>query len=76
MSLINCGMFDRSVDADAALDEFKLEGFQRSEVDAFYVSPPGQHAMQPVGCSLSSAPATAIGAMGIRRATSPFTYVR
>lgn len=49
MSRIICGMFDRSVDADAALDEFKLEGFQRSEVDAFYVSPPGQHAMTPVG---------------------------
>ena len=49
MSRIICGMFDRSVDADAALDEFKLEGFQRSEVDAFYVSPPGQHAVQSVG---------------------------
>jgi hypothetical protein len=42
-------MFDRTVDADAALDAFKHEGFQRSEVDAFYVSPPGQHAMTAVG---------------------------
>ena len=49
MSRIICGMFDRTVDADAALDAFKREGFQRSEVDAFYVSPPGQHAMTPVG---------------------------
>jgi hypothetical protein len=49
MSRIICGMFDRTVDADAALDTFKHEGFQRSEVDAFYVSPPGQHAMTPVG---------------------------
>jgi hypothetical protein len=54
MSTIICGMFDRSVDADAALDEFKREGFQRSEVDAFYVSPPGQHAMTPVGGDASS----------------------
>jgi hypothetical protein len=49
MARIICGIFDRSVDADAALEELKREGFQRSEVDAFYVSPPGQHAMTPVG---------------------------
>jgi hypothetical protein len=49
MSRIICGMFDRTLDADAALEEFKHEGFQRSEVDAFYVSPPGQHAMTPLG---------------------------
>ena len=49
MSRIICGMFDRSVDADAALDDFRHQGFQRSEVDAFYVSPPGQHAMTAVG---------------------------
>src|ERR687898_714429 len=49
MSRIICGMFDRSVDADAALDAFKHEGFQRGEIDSFYVSPPGQHAMTPLG---------------------------
>lgn len=49
MARIICGMFDRTLDADAALDEFKREGFQRAEVDAFYVSPPGQHAMTPLG---------------------------
>jgi len=49
MSRIICGMFDRTLDADAALEDFKREGFQRSEVDAFYVSPPGHHAMTPVG---------------------------
>jgi hypothetical protein len=49
MSRIICGMFDRTLDADAALEELKHAGFQRPEVDAFYVSPPGQHAMTPVG---------------------------
>ena len=49
MSRIICGIFDRTLDADAALEEFKREGFQRSEIDAFYVSPPGQHAMTPLG---------------------------
>jgi len=49
MSRIICGMFDQSLDADEALDELKREGFHRSEVDAFYVSPPGQHAMTPLG---------------------------
>jgi hypothetical protein len=49
MSRIICGLFDRSLDADAALEELKREGFRRNEVDAFYVSPPGQHAMTSVG---------------------------
>jgi hypothetical protein len=49
MSRIICGMFDRTIDAEAALEEFKREGFQRAEVDAFYVSPPGQNAMTPLG---------------------------
>ena len=49
MSRIVAGRFDRSLDADAALEELKREGFARSEVDAFYVGPPGQHARTPIG---------------------------
>ena len=49
MSKIVAGRFDRSLDADAVLEALKREGFSRHEVDAFYVSPPGQNAMTPVG---------------------------
>jgi hypothetical protein len=49
MSRIVAGRFDRTLDADAALEALKREGFSRSEVDAFYVSPPGQNAMTAVG---------------------------
>ena len=49
MSRIVAGRFDRTVDADAALEALKREGFSRHEVDAFYVSPPGQNAMTPLG---------------------------
>jgi len=49
MARIVCGMFDRTLEADAALEALKREGFQRSEVDSFYVSPPGQNAMTSVG---------------------------
>jgi hypothetical protein len=49
MARIICGLFDDTMHADAALEGLKREGFQRSEVDAFYVSPPGQHAMTAVG---------------------------
>jgi hypothetical protein len=49
MSRIVAGRFDRSIDADAALDALKREGFSRQEVDAFYVSPPGQNALTPLG---------------------------
>src|SRR5258708_34788275 len=49
MSRIVAGRFGRSVDADAALDALKRDGFSRTEVDAFYVSPPGQNARTPIG---------------------------
>ena len=49
MSRIVAGRFDRTLDADAALERLKRDGFSRQEVDAFYVSPPGQNAMTPVG---------------------------
>ena len=45
MSRIVAGRFDRTLDADAALEALKREGFSRSEVDTFYVGPPGQNAM-------------------------------
>lgn len=61
MSRIICGIFDRTVDAEAALEALKREGFHRSEVDAFYVSPPGQHAMTPVG---GDAPHSSEGSRG------------
>jgi hypothetical protein len=49
MSKIVAGRFDHSVDADAALDALKRNGFLRDEVDAFYVGPPGQNARLPIG---------------------------
>jgi hypothetical protein len=49
MSRIICGIFDRTVDADAALDALKRDGFARSEVDDFYLDPPGQHQTTPIG---------------------------
>lgn len=49
MSRIVAGRFDRTLDADAALEALKREGFSRGEVDAFYVGPPGQNAMTDVG---------------------------
>jgi len=49
MARIVAGRFDRSVDADAALDALKRDGFSRAEIDAFYVGPPGQNARTPIG---------------------------
>ena len=49
MSRIVCGRFDRNLDADATLERLKRDGFARSEVDAFYVGPPGQNARLPIG---------------------------
>lgn len=49
MAKIIAGRFDVTVDADAAMERLKREGFARDEVDSFYVSPPGQHDMTAVG---------------------------
>lgn len=49
MSRIVAGRFDRTLDADAALEALKREGFSRGEVDTFYVGPSGQNAMTRVG---------------------------
>ena len=49
MAKIIAGRFDATLDADAAVERLKLEGFARDELDCFYVSPPGQHDMTAVG---------------------------
>src|SRR5574340_939266 len=49
MSRIIAGRFDRTVDADAAISALQREGFSGEEIDSFYVPPPGQHSMTPVG---------------------------
>ena len=49
MSRIIAGRFDATVDADAALARLRTEGFRPDEIDSFYVSPPGQHDLTPVG---------------------------
>jgi hypothetical protein len=54
MSKIIAGRFDVTVDADAAVERLKLEGFERDELDCFYVSPPGQHDLTAVGGDVHS----------------------
>jgi hypothetical protein len=49
MARIVAGRFDSTLDADAALASLAREGFSDKEVDSFYVGPPGQHDMTPVG---------------------------
>lgn len=49
MSKIIAGRFDATVNADAAVERLRREGFERDELDCFYVSPPGQHDMTAVG---------------------------
>jgi hypothetical protein len=49
MSRIIAGRFDVTLDADAALAELKAAGFHPEEIDSFYVSPPGQNDLAPLG---------------------------
>jgi len=54
MSNIVAGRFERSLDADAALEALQREGFSPAEIDAFAVNPPGQHALHPAGGDVHS----------------------
>src|SRR2546426_11077396 len=49
MAKIIAGRFDTTVDADAAVEALRREGFAREEIDSFYVAPPGQHGLYPLG---------------------------
>ena len=49
MSKIIAGRFDKTVDADAAVEALRREGFKPAEIDSFYVAPPGQNDMTPLG---------------------------
>ncbi|MGQ0654272.1 MAG: hypothetical protein ACT4P4_18745 [Betaproteobacteria bacterium] len=54
MSRIVCGLYDRTVDADAAVQALRDEGFVPAEIDSFYVPPPGQNALTPIGGDVHS----------------------
>lgn len=54
MSNIVAGRFERSLDADAALDALLREGFPEAEIDSFAVNPPGQHGLHPAGGDVHS----------------------
>jgi hypothetical protein len=54
MSTIVAGRFERSLDADAALQALQRNGFSQAEIDSFSVLPPGQHALAPIGGDVHS----------------------
>jgi hypothetical protein len=54
MSTIVAGRFERSLDADAALEALRRDGFSPAEIDSFAVNPPGQHALNPMGGDVHS----------------------
>jgi hypothetical protein len=49
MSKIVAGRFDKTMDADAAVEALRREGFTREEIDSFYIAPGGQNQMSPMG---------------------------
>jgi hypothetical protein len=49
MSRIVAGRFDDHSGAEAVLQALPGAGFQRSDFQSFFVTPPGQHAIFPVG---------------------------
>jgi hypothetical protein len=64
MSHIVAARFDRSIDADAAVADLEKEGFNDSEIESFYVSPPGQHGTYPVGGDSQSDAGARFGGVG------------
>jgi hypothetical protein len=64
MSHIVAGRFDHLNQAQAALEALNQEGFKRTEYDSFYVGPPGQNAMLPIGGDVHSDAASTKGGVG------------
>jgi len=58
MSTIIAGRFDATVDADAAIDALRREGFAADEIDSFYVPPAGRSSA-PCWARSSASPSTA-----------------
>ena len=54
MSRIVAGRFQEPAGAEAVLRALPAQGFNRSEFEMFFVTPPGQHATFPVGGDASS----------------------
>lgn len=49
MAAIIAGMFETQVEADGAIHALKAAGFGDNDITSFYLNPPGQHAMYPIG---------------------------
>lgn len=48
MATIVSGWFETQTRADEAIAALAREGFERDEVDSFYIAPPGQHSDMPL----------------------------
>jgi hypothetical protein len=64
MSHIVAARFERSIDADAAVADLESEGFSTSEIESFYVAPPGQHGRYPLGGDSASDAGARFGGAG------------
>jgi hypothetical protein len=64
MSKIVAGRFERVIDANAAVAALKQDGFADTEVEMFYVAPPGQHARYPIGGDAHSDAGARFGSWG------------
>jgi hypothetical protein len=64
MAHIVAGRFNHTLDADAALDALHRDGFTTSEIDSFYVTPPGQHALLGIGGDVHADAGTRGAAIG------------
>ena len=49
MAIIIAGRFDTQDAANQALDALERGGFGRTDMQSFYLTPPGQHHVQPLG---------------------------
>jgi hypothetical protein len=54
MSHIVAARFERAIDVNAAVEDLKREGFAGTEIESFYVAPPGQHALLETGGDVHS----------------------
>ena len=86
MNTIIAGRFDEQTEVDQTVNDLHRAGFAADQIDTFFVNPPGQHDVFPVGgdqdesAGATNADAKAVGGIGVGAivgigaglATSPF----
>ena len=65
MTIIIAGRFQQQAEVENAIEELARAGFARERISAFYVNPPGQHDIFPIGGDRAISPGAKESGKGV-----------